>query len=106
MTLQECIGDRMRLAGVVMQVDWQTVLQGSQMMQQPKEFARLSEENVATNMDRVRKEAASRGWLSNDLPSGGPKAYVHPLHAIGMTMDYKKSHVQVPGVTHLPTSIW
>jgi len=70
MTLQECIGDRMRLAGVVMQVDWQTVLQGSQMMQQPKEFARLSEENVATNMDRIRKEAASRGWLSNDLPSG------------------------------------
>ena len=69
-TLQACIGDRMRLAGAVMQVDWQGVLQGSQMMQQPQEFARLAEESVARKMDSVRREAASRGWLSDDLPSG------------------------------------
>ena len=69
-TLQTCVGDRMRLAGVVMQVDWQAVLQGSQMMQQPQEFARIAEESVAHKMDCVRQEAASRGWLSNDLPSG------------------------------------
>ncbi len=68
--LQTCIGDRMRLAGVVMQVDWQAVLQGSQMMQRPKEFARIAEESVAQNMERIRQEASSRGWLSNDLPSG------------------------------------
>ena len=53
-----------------MQVDWQGVLQGSQMMQRPKEFARIAEESVAQNMERVRQEATSRGWLSNDLPSG------------------------------------
>ena len=68
--LQACIGDRVRLAGVVMQVDWQAVLQGSQMMQQPKEFARIAEESVAQKMGSVRQEATQRGWLSNDLPSG------------------------------------
>ncbi len=46
------------------------MLQGSQMMQRPKEFARIAEESVAQNMERVRQEATSRGWLSNDLPSG------------------------------------
>ena len=70
MTLQTCVGDRLRLAGVVMQVDWQAVLQGSQMMQQPKEFQRIAEESVTKKMDSIRQEAASRGWLSNDLPSG------------------------------------
>lgn len=69
-TLQTCIGERMRLAGVVMQVDWQAVLQGSQMMQQPKEFARIAEESVAQKMGSVRQEAMQRSWLSNDLPSG------------------------------------
>lgn len=54
-----------------MQVDWQAALQGSQMIQQPKDFSRLAEEDVAQNMDRIRAEAASRGWLANDLPSGG-----------------------------------
>lgn len=62
----------MRLAGVVLQLDWQAALEGSQMMQKPAEFARVAEESVARNMDRVRLEASSRGWLSKDLPSGTP----------------------------------
>ena len=69
---QEHIGDRMRLAGVVLQLDWQAALEGSQMMQKPAEFARIAEESVAKSMDRARSEAASRGWLSKDLPSGNP----------------------------------
>lgn len=62
----------MRLAGVVLQLDWQAALEGSQMMQKPAEFARIAEESVAKSMDRVRLEASSRGWLSKDLPSGIP----------------------------------
>ena len=84
MPMQKCIGDRMRLAGVVMQVDWQAALQGSQMMQQPKEFSRLAEQNVAQNMDRIRAEAASRGWLADDLPSGS-----FPLVAAACLEDLK-----------------
>ena len=60
----------MRLAGVVLQLDWQAALEGSQMMQKPAEFARIAEESVGKNMDRIRLEASSRGWLSKDLPSG------------------------------------
>ncbi|CAL5227244.1 g10172 [Coccomyxa viridis] len=81
--VQTCIGDRMRLAGVVMQVDWQAVLQGSQMMQRPKEFARIAEESVAQNMERVRQEASSRGWLSNDLPSGRNERIFVAGHSAG-----------------------
>ena len=62
----------MRLAGVVLQLDWQAALEGSQMMQKPAEFARVAEESVARNMDSVRFEASSRGWLTKDLPSGNP----------------------------------
>lgn len=78
---QECIGDRMCLAGVVMQLDWQAALEGSQMMQQPQEFARIAEEGVAKNMDRIRLEAATRGWLSHDLPSG-IQSWPHTAHML------------------------
>ena len=67
-----------------MQVDWQAALQGSQMMQRPMEFSRLAEQNVAQNMDRIRAEAASRGWLANDLPSGSL-----PLVAAASLADFK-----------------
>ena len=62
----------MRLAGVVLQLDWQAALEGSQMTQKPAEFARIAEASVASNMDRIHLEASSRGWLSSDLPSGTP----------------------------------
>ena len=75
----------MRLAGVVLQLDWQAALEGSQMMQKPTEFARVAEESVARNMDRVQLEASSRGWLSKDLPSGTPSnSSPWDLHAAHM----------------------
>ena len=85
----------MRLAGVVMQVDWQAALQGSQMMQQPKKFSRLAEQNVAQNMDRIRAEAASRGWLANNLPSGS-----FPLVAAASLADFKDAGGYWPRVWH------
>lgn len=86
-----------------MQVDWQAVLQGSQAMQQPKEFQRIAEESVAQKMDTVRQEAASRGWLGNDLPSGMPPGYpsiVKLLRACQQNQD--RPHPSAAAVVQMP----